>query len=156
MSMPNASLTQTLDKILALPEDRQAVAAHITKAIRDYGNYRWVGLYDVDLARGLVSNIAWTGPNAPAYPVFPVTKGLTSRVIAERRTINVADVSNDPDYLTALDSTRSEIIIPVFLDSRCAEVIGTIDVESERVDAFDSERQELLERCALQLAEFWR
>lgn len=38
----------------------------------------------------------------------------------------MADVGNDPDYLTALDSTRSEIIIPVFRDARCAEIIGTI------------------------------
>ena len=105
--------------------------------------------------RAKTSNIAWTGPNAPAYPVFPLTKGLTSRAIAERRTINLGDVGNDPDYLTALDSTRSEIIIPVFRDSRCAEVIGTVDVESDRTDAFDSARQELLERCAGRLMEFW-
>jgi putative methionine-R-sulfoxide reductase with GAF domain len=154
--MPNSSLSQTLGKILAEDRDRRAIAAHITEEIRNYGNYRWVGVYDVDLARGLVSNIAWTGPNAPAYPVFCLTKGLTSRAIAERRTINVGDVAGDSDYLTALDSTRSEIIIPVFRDSTCSEVIGTIDVESDRVDAFDSATLELLERCAGQLAEFWR
>lgn len=153
--MPNRSLQETLGKILSVDGDRRAIATHIAEAIRVYGNYRWVGVYDVDLSRGLVSNLAWRGPNAPAYPVFPLTKGLTSRAIRERRTINVGDVANDSDYLTALDGTRSEIIIPVFRDRMCAPVIGTIDVESERPDAFDSATQELLERCAGQLAGFW-
>jgi L-methionine (R)-S-oxide reductase len=34
-------------------------------------------------------------------------------------------------------------------------VIGTLDVESERLNAFDVEAQALLEECARVLAEFW-
>jgi L-methionine (R)-S-oxide reductase len=67
----------------------------------------------VDIQGGLISNIAWSGPSAPAYPVFPVTKGLTARAIAGRKTINVGDVANDSGYLTAFDNTRAEIIVPV-------------------------------------------
>jgi putative methionine-R-sulfoxide reductase with GAF domain len=43
----------------------------------------------------------------------------------------VGDVGRDPDYLTALGSTRSEIIVSV-MDKTNYPVIGTIDVESER------------------------
>ena len=107
----------------------------------------------MDMRRGLVTNIAWSGPGAPAYPTFPVTKGLTSRAIAQKRTVNVGDVASDPGYLTALDSTRSEMIVPV-LDAAGA-VIGTIDVESERLNAFDPDAQASLEECARLLAEFW-
>ena len=103
---------------------------------------------------GLVSNIAWSGPGAPAHPIFPVTKGLTARAIAGRKTINVGDVANDSGYLTALDNTRAEIIVPV-LDIAGDRVIGTIDVESEHLNAFDSTEQEFLEECARLLADFW-
>jgi hypothetical protein len=82
----------TLDKlrnILAKDLPRTTKAERIAQTIREHGAYRWVGVYDVDLDHGLVSNVAWSGPAAPAYPTFPVTKGLTSRAIAEKKTINV-------------------------------------------------------------------
>jgi putative methionine-R-sulfoxide reductase with GAF domain len=53
-----------------------------------------------------------------------------------------------------LDTTRSEIIVPI-LDRERGHVIGTIDVESERVNAFDSATQASLEGCARLLKGFW-
>jgi L-methionine (R)-S-oxide reductase len=88
------------------------------------------------------------------YPTFPLTKGLTSKAIAGKKTVNIGGVANDSDYLTALTTTRSEIIVP-FLDDRGAHVFGTIDAESERPNAFDSRAQELLEECAVALRKFW-
>jgi GAF domain len=64
------------------------------------------------------------------------------------------DVANDPGYLAALDNTRAEIIVPV-LDIAGDRVMGTIDVESEQLNAFDSTEQEFLEECARLLAGFW-
>jgi L-methionine (R)-S-oxide reductase len=151
--MAGNTLPDKLNEIFAAKADRAIQAAQITEAIRIEGGYRWVGLYDVDITRGLVSNIAWSGPAAPAYPTFPVTKGLTSRAIAQKQTINVGDVTSDPNYLTALDSTQSEIILPI-LDS-AGTVIGTLDVESEKPNAFDRATQALLEKCARLLAAFW-
>ena len=80
-----------LDKIISLlakelPRAEKAKA--IAEAIRAFGNYRWTGLYDVDTERGLVSNIAWNGSGAPEYPVFSITKGLTSRAIRTKKTVN--------------------------------------------------------------------
>jgi hypothetical protein len=46
----------------------------------------------------------------------------------------VGEVSEDPLYLTAFGSTRSEIIVPIVEGGK--KVVGTIDVESERKDAF--------------------
>jgi L-methionine (R)-S-oxide reductase len=129
----NRRLPDELQTILALNEYRITKAKWIVEAIREAGAYRWVGIYDVNVRSGTVSNIVWSGPNAPAYLVFPITKGLTSRAITVRKTVNVGDVASDSSYLTALDSTRAEIIVPI-LDDTGDHVIGTIDVEtSERV-----------------------
>jgi len=56
--------------------------------------------------------------------------------------------------LTALDGTRAEIIVPI-LDDIGGHVIGTIDVESEHLNAFDSKAQALLEESANALRKFW-
>ena len=147
-------LLERLDAILEADSTRAAKALQMAEEIREDGGHRWVGLYDVDRERGLVSNIAWSGPNAPAFPTFPITKGLTSRAIATKATVNVGDVAKEASYLTALDSTRSEMIVPV-LDTVVSEVIGTIDVESAGVNAFDAASQERLEKVARRLANFW-
>ena len=55
----------------------------------------------------------------------------------------------DPRYLTALGSTRSEIIVPIL--NQNGQVIGTINVESERSDAFDQSTERFLEDCAVRL-----
>jgi L-methionine (R)-S-oxide reductase len=155
--MIDRELAEDLRRSLALDADRATRAARIAASIRQQGAYRWVGIYDVDGARGLVTNLAWSGPAAPAYPTFPITQGLTARAIRERRTVNVGDVASDPAYLTALASTRAEMIVPVFLDrdGKAGAVVGTIDVESEHLDAFDAKVEALLEACARLLRPLW-
>jgi L-methionine (R)-S-oxide reductase len=150
--MDYEEISTVLRNVLAAEDTRPEKARKIAETIRRGGNYRWVGLYDVDIIKGEVRNIAWDGHGAPAYPVFPITKGITSRAIASRKTVNIGDVVSDPDYLTALDSTRSEIIVPVFDGDRVA---GTIDIESERPQAFDHATEAFLEKCAGLLRPFW-
>jgi L-methionine (R)-S-oxide reductase len=147
-------LLHAIQQLLSSNLERISKARAVLHVIREDGGYRWAGLYDVDLQRGLVSNIAWNGPSAPEHPNFPYTSGLTSRAIANKRTVNVGDVASDPDYLTALATTRSEIIVPV-LDSTGERVLGTLDVESELPNAFDTSTQHLLEVCAILLGRFW-
>ncbi len=133
---------------------RPPKAKRLAEILREIGPYRWVGIYDVDTNHGLVVNLAWAGPDAPAHPVFPITSGLTSRAIAEKRTVNAGEVANDPNYLTALGDTHSEMIVPV-LDEAGQNVLGTIDIESEQPDAFDPATQSCIEKCARALLPFW-
>src|SRR5215471_17296533 len=109
MKKPVDKLLMDLTHTLKQGGNRLDVAARFAEAICAAGPYRWTGIYDVDLQKGVVSNIAWSGAGAPAHPVFPITKGLTSRAIADKKTVNIGDVQKDPDYLTALTTTRSEI-----------------------------------------------
>src|SRR5204863_840586 len=119
----------------------------VAEIIRAAGAYRWVGIYEIDRRRQRVVNPAWSGPGAPAHPEFPLSGGLTGRAIAERRTVSVGDVSRDASYLLAFPDTRSEVIVPIFA-SDATTVIGTIDVESDRENAFDRATEASLERCA--------
>jgi L-methionine (R)-S-oxide reductase len=98
--------------------------------------------------------IAWTGSDAPAYPRFPVSQGLSGAAVATGQPVVVQDVSRDPRYLTTFGSTRAEAIFPVTAlhDGR---IVGTIDVESDRVGAFQAEDEAFLRDCALMLRPLW-
>jgi len=127
--------------------DKAQAVAEVIKAARAY---RWVGLYDVTLEE--VAAIAWTGSDAPAYPRFPVTKGLSGAAVATRVPVVVQDVMTDPRYLTAFGSTRAEAIFPVAVAGR---VVGTIDVESDRTNAFSRADEEFLKTCTSILTPLW-
>ena len=144
-----------LKQILADHANRHACLAKVAGLIKEGGNYRWVGLYDVDHVAGFVTNIVWSGPGAPEFPTFPITRGLTGSAISGRTTVNVGDVAADPRYLTAFETTKSEIIVPIF-GAASQAVVGTIDVESEQPNAFDAKAQSLLEDCAELLRPLWQ
>lgn len=102
-------------------------ARRAAAAIRGAGGYRWVGLY---------------------------TQGLNGAAVREGATVVVPDVTKDPRYLTTFGSTRSEIVVPV-KSPTTGRVVGTIDVESERTDAFAPDDRAFLEACAAVLAPLW-
>jgi putative methionine-R-sulfoxide reductase with GAF domain len=151
----DSSWLEELPQIISGATPRMQKLQRIAALIRESGDHRWVGLYEIDERAGEVINLVWNGPDAPEYPRFPIGKGLTSAAIQERRVINVGDVVSDPRYLTAFGSTRSEIIVPI-LDVGRAKVVGTIDVESELANAFDQETEKVLVTCAEAIASLWR
>jgi L-methionine (R)-S-oxide reductase len=83
-----------------------------------------------------------------------VGKGLTGAAIKQMKTINVGDVRKDARYITAFQSTNSEIIVPV-LDPSGKRVLGTIDVESEEENAFGPQDQQMIEQCAQAALPLW-
>ena len=133
-------------------DDRAIRAQRLAELIRRLGDYRWVGVYDVDPDE--VSIIGWNGPGAPGFLTLPVTKGLTGAAIAQKKTVIVGDVRNDPRYLSAFGDTLSEIIVPV-LDPSGERVLGTVDVESERANAFGPQDQRMIEQCAQAALPLW-
>lgn len=131
--------------------NRAEKAEHLAVGIRKLGDYRWVGIYDVGVEE--VSILAYSGSGAPEFPKFPVTKGLTSAAIAEKKPVIVSDVRNDARYLTAFGSTLSEIIVPVL--SPTGDVIGTVDVESDRTNAFTDRDAEMIQQCIAAALPLW-
>jgi L-methionine (R)-S-oxide reductase len=147
-------INNTLNEIRSIAmggDDRAVKAKRLAERVQKLGGYRWVGVYDV--GPETVSVIAWSGPGAPEHPSFPVSQGLTGAAIEQKKTVIVGDVIGDPRYLTALGNTLSEIIVPVL--SPDGRVIGTIDVESDRANAFSTRDQEMIEQCAEAALPLW-
>lgn len=144
-----------LDGIKAAIEDfefsKAARAKQIAHVIQHAREYRWVGIYEVQGSQ--IAALGWTGEAAPANPTFAVTQGLNGAAVNTRQPVMVNDVTSDPRYLATFGETKSELIVPV-LDAD-QKVLGTIDVESDRLNAFTREDVLLLQTCARVLAEFF-
>jgi GAF domain-containing protein len=120
----------------------------MAEMIRTACDYRYVGIYKI--VRGDFVIVAKTGDCPPAYPRFPVTQGLAGAAVEAKQAIMVADVHKDPRYLPTFGSTQSEIVVPVITESE--KVVGLIDVESEKLNAFTENDRDFLEHAAFMIA----
>ena len=112
-----------------------------------FPHYSWVGIYWVegsDLVLG-----PWNGPEATEHTRIPFGTGVCGAAAASGKTEVVADVSKDSRYLACFPYTKSEIVVPII---RGGTVIGEIDIDGSRLDAFGPEDQRFLERVAELLA----
>lgn len=73
--------------------------------------------------------------------------GVTGRTVLSARSQLVFDVEKDADYIEFVASTRSELAVPLF-GSDPGTVIGVLNVESDRLNAFDEEDLKALETFA--------
>lgn len=120
----------------------------MAEMIRAACDYRFVGIYKI--TRGEFVIVAKTGKCPPAYPRFPITQGLAGAAVETKESIIVADVHKDPRYLPTFGSTQSEIVVPVITET--GKVVGLIDVESEKLDAFTEDDRDFLEHAAYLIA----
>lgn len=145
-------ILERLRDLAASPAHRPVKARDIAELIRESRSFHWVCLYDVKATE--IAAIAWTGANAPAFPNFPVTSGLNGAAVASGQHLVVQDVNSDPRYLTTFDGTRAEAIF-VVLSPADGRIIGTIDVESDRPNAFTPDDEAFLTACAKVLVPLW-
>jgi putative methionine-R-sulfoxide reductase with GAF domain len=109
--------------------ERAHAAAEIVRTAR---GYRWVGIYDV--GDDEIVLIGQTGSTPPQYQRFGISEGLSGEAVRTRAAV----VENDAT------------IVPI-LGAESGIVIGTLDVESARVQAFSADDVAFLEECAAAL-----
>ena len=68
-------------------------------------------------------------------------EGITGAAVLKKQPIYAPDVSKDSRYICCVQSTRSELAIPLMVRD---EVVGVLDCQSERLDHFDHETIDLL------------
>jgi diguanylate cyclase (GGDEF)-like protein len=70
-----------------------------------------------------------------------IHEGITGAAVLTKQPVHAPDVSQDPRYVCAAKSTRSELAIPLMVRD---EVIGILDCQSDHLNHFDDETIELL------------
>jgi sigma-B regulation protein RsbU (phosphoserine phosphatase) len=70
-----------------------------------------------------------------------VGEGISGLAAQRREAILVNDTSADPQYISAVPNVRSELAVPLIVKNR---LIGVIDIESQKLNAFTEEHKRLL------------
>jgi len=110
-----------------------------------------VMLLDDDTGRLTVEQLIGYGERASDIRTASLAlgQGLTGWAAANRKSVRVGDVSEDPRYLPGLAEARSNLAVPLIVGNRVA---GVINVESERLYAFTPEHEKLLTVLGTQAA----
>src|SRR3954465_4097995 len=136
-----AELGEHSAAILAGIDDEITAMATFSALLHHAFGYLWTGFYRVAIPGQLLR----VGPYQGSLGCLEIAfgQGVCGSAASERKTIVVPDVRQFPGHITCDARSRSEIVVPVF-DKR-ADLIAVLDVDSERLDAFEPADQQGLE-----------
>jgi L-methionine (R)-S-oxide reductase len=108
--------------------------------------YNWVGFYMLEPGAQPPALVLETfvGAMTP-HTRIPLNQGICGAAASSGKTIVVDDVRKDSRYLACSLETKSEIVVPIFVDN---EVAGELDIDSHFAAAFGAEDQKLVQYCA--------
>jgi L-methionine (R)-S-oxide reductase len=131
-----------IPQIEALTEGEQDIVANLSNiaaALRQSMNFFWVGFYVVKNNQLVLG--PFQGPIACTRIDFG--KGVCGATWKERKIILVPDVEAFPGHIACSSASRSEIVLPAFKNG---EVALVLDVDSDKLNDFDSTDQKGLEK----------
>ncbi|HXH03031.1 MAG TPA: GAF domain-containing protein [Candidatus Competibacteraceae bacterium] len=134
-------LLPQLEALIASESDWIANLANVAAALKAAFGWLWVGFYRVQEHELVLG--PFQGPLACSRIGYG--KGVCGTAWKERRTLVVPDVDAFPGHIACSSLSRSEIVVPVFSGDR---VVAVLDVDSERLAAFDEVDADYLEALA--------
>lgn len=143
-------LLSSLKKLLVSNPRANAddVLEEVVEQLYEGRGYFWIGVY---LAAGdKVIRQCFRGPVPPCHS-FALGVGNVGTTGQTGITKVIPDVSADPAYSMCFIETKSELVQPIKIASR---ILGVIDVESDKLDAFSSQERTLIEQVAELLARY--
>ena len=143
-----AQLQQHCDAVLAGVRDEIAEMATLSCLLHHAFGHLWTGFYRV-VEPGRLLRV---GPYQGTLGCLDIAfgRGVCGTAAAERRTVVVDDVHAFPGHIACDGRSRSEIVVPV-LGSDGA-LLAVLDVDSERLAAFDDTDRVALERLVARFA----
>jgi L-methionine (R)-S-oxide reductase len=137
-----AELKGHSDAILDGVDDDITGMATIAALVHHAFGHLWTGFYRVVVPGQLLR----VGPYQGSLGCLDIAfgRGVCGTAAAEMKTVIVEDVEKFPGHITCDARSRSEIVVPV-LDQQ-GDLIAVLDIDSDRLNAFDSEDQRGLEQ----------
>ena len=111
--------------------------------------YNWTGLYWMNDLKSQLELGAYIGETTD-HTSIPYGRGICGQVAISGATFEVPDVHAQDNYLACSLATKSEIVVPIYLEEK---LIGQIDIDSHELDPFTAEDHALLEWVAEFIAE---
>jgi phosphoserine phosphatase RsbU/P len=131
--------------------DLDEVLAHAAALIKRHIDYELFGVLMVDSNGAYLTHRFAIGypPGLAENLKVPIGQGITGTAARTGHPVRVSDVSQDPRYINAIDSVRSELAVPLMFRGKC---VGVLDIQSRHLDYFTKDQQNILFVLANRLA----
>lgn len=139
------TLLPQIESLLAGETDVIANMANIAAALKQTFNFFWVGFYRVK--EDVLVLAPFQGPLACTR--IRRGKGVCGTAWEEARTQVVPDVDQFPGHIACSSDSKSEIVVPILKDN---EVVGVLDIDSDRLNSFDDTDARYLEEICRMLS----
>jgi L-methionine (R)-S-oxide reductase len=142
-----AELTSQLNALAAGAKSSQELMEGITKLLHQKMlRYNWVGFYMLEKEgqKDMLVLGPFRGTMTP-HTRIPLNQGICGAAASTGKTIVIDDVSADSRYLACSLETKSEIVVPVFVDKK---VVGELDIDSHFLAAFSPDDRTICEHAA--------
>ena len=125
------ALLPQIEALTVYETDLVANLANISSALHQVFSWWWVGFYWVKENELVLAPFQ----GSIACTIIAFGKGVCGTAWKERKTQLVPDVEQFPGHIACSSATKSEIVVPIF--NQNDEVMGVLDVDSERDDVLD-------------------
>jgi len=131
--------------------DLDEVLAHTAVLIKRHIDYELFGVLMADEEGAYLTHRFAIGypPGLAENLRVPIGQGITGTAAATGYPVRVSDVSQDPRYINAIESVRSELAVPLMFRGKC---VGVLDIQSRHLDYFTKDQQRILALLASRLA----
>lgn len=139
-----SELLEEIRSVIQDEKDTIACMANVAALIHERFGFWWTGFYRV------IDNELVLGPFQGPVACTRIRKGrgVCGTSWNEERTIVVPDVHEFPGHIACSSLSNSEIVVPVFDESR--NITGVLDIDSREFSTFDETDAKWLENiCAL-------
>jgi len=142
------SLTTLLNNELTVNKKLREITALLKEEVP---HYDWVGFYFTDNNKKELHLGPYTGLETD-HKIIPFGKGICGQVAESNETFLVDDVTAQDNYISCNMHVKSEIVVPIMVNN---QNIGQIDIDSNTLNAFKKEDQELLEWLTSEIAKLY-
>lgn len=139
-----SELLEEIRSVIQDEKDTIACMANVAALIHERFGFWWTGFYRV------IDNELVLGPfqGPVACTRIPKGRGVCGTSWNEGRSIVVPNVHEFPGHIACSSLSNSEIVVPVFDESR--NITGVLDIDSREFNTFDETDAKWLENiCAL-------
>jgi L-methionine (R)-S-oxide reductase len=143
-----AELRGHSDAILEGVNDEVTAMATIAALLHHAFGHLWTGFYRV-VEPGQLLRV---GPYQGSLGCVDIAfgRGVCGDAAAGGKTVIVPDVEKYPGHITCDARSKSEIVVPVFGER--GDLIAVLDIDSDRLNAFDAEDARGLEQLVSRFA----
>jgi len=145
-----SALVRSLEHLLEGEDCRVANLANVASALHMTFGWHWVGFYLLDEVRDCLVLGPFQGPIACTR--LYRGKGVCAAAWEQGVTVHVPDVEDFPGHVACSSLSRSEVVVPIRVGD---QVVGVLDVDSERLADFLPEDVTGLEAVVEAISQRW-